>query len=309
MGRRTTVVGIDENGLGPRLGPLVVTGVRLRLRGDPPPVERLRAETGLDDSKKVFSPARRGRGEALALGVIAAAGLGLPERYGRLLERIALPSPFPPKGACGGAAAARLGRCVPLGDGPALPRWAAAPAGLSEPLGRLGVAIDRVASIVLCPGALNDAIDAGRSKLDIDLALFEAVGEALAAEAGGAEVVCGKVGGTNRYRCRFTRWPAEGTSVEVESRARSAYRVPGIGRVVFERDADAGHSAVAIASVVGKYVRELWMDGLAKASGWSGEAPSGYHDPVTARFVDATAGRLAGPGGVLPHGDCLVRRR
>jgi len=56
------------------------------------------------------------------------------------------------------------------------------------------------------------------------------------------------------------------------------------------RDADARDPLVMLASLVGKWVRELLM---ARVSDWysvdRSERPSGYHDPETARFVDATA--------------------
>jgi hypothetical protein len=47
-----------------------------------------------------------------------------------------------------------------------------------------------------------------------------------------------------------------------------------------------------LASLVGKYVRELLMHQIATYYPPAAEtelAPSGYHDPVTARFVDRTA--------------------
>jgi hypothetical protein len=46
-----------------------------------------------------------------------------------------------------------------------------------------------------------------------------------------------------------------------------------------------------LASLVGKYVRELFMSRIAGHYPGDDEAPrpSGYHDPVTARFVERTA--------------------
>ncbi|MDI7267745.1 MAG: hypothetical protein QME96_07115, partial [Myxococcota bacterium] len=118
------VVGIDENGLGPRMGPLVVTGVRLA--GPAHPMERLRAATGLDDSKRVFSGGRRARGEALALAI-----LGLrsdPGGLGGLLSSIGLPPPWPLPAACpfDGAVAAR-GCCPAVASDAPLPRWGGDP--------------------------------------------------------------------------------------------------------------------------------------------------------------------------------------
>ena len=60
----------------------------------------------------------------------------------------------------------------------------------------------------------------------------------------------------------------------------------------FVLDGDATEPAIGLASMVGKYVRELWMHRLNRY--WLDAVPgtmpaSGYHDPVTQRLVDATA--------------------
>jgi ribonuclease HII len=77
-----------------------------------------------------------------------------------------------------------------------------------------------------------------------------------------------------------------------QGRGRSAYRFPGLGEVHFVRDADASDPLVMLASLVGKYVRELLMNRVARfyvADHEPDARPSGYHDPHTARFVQATA--------------------
>jgi ribonuclease HII len=78
----------------------------------------------------------------------------------------------------------------------------------------------------------------------------------------------------------------------VEGRARSEYRVAGVGRVAFLRDADASHMLVALASLVGKWVRDTLMRRIVRyhrATLPDLPDASGYHDPVTTRFIDATA--------------------
>ncbi|MBN1769648.1 MAG: hypothetical protein JXB32_00170 [Deltaproteobacteria bacterium] len=333
------IIGVDENGLGPRLGPLVVTGVRLRLAGAPPSMAELRAATGLDDSKRVFAPGRRGRGEALALGVLGVRTAASP--VGLLAGRAAA-LPWAPPEACPLSAAGRIGglgpggagaaplppRAAPSGlppraapSGPpwearcpalpvrALPRWTNEVRDVTAGLERLGVVVERVAWAVLCPGTLNVALADGTSKLAVDLRLFEVVVEALRADAGeGCETVCGKVGGTDRYGPRFAAWEGRVREVELESRARSTYEVAGVGRVSFVRDADAAEPAVATASVLGKYVRELWMDDLAAAAGWEGPVPSGYHDAASERLEARLRERIAAGALSLPIG-CVRRLR
>lgn len=327
------VIGADENGLGPTLGPLVVTGVLLRLEGPTPTVAALRAATGLDDSKRVFAPGRRGRGEALALGTL---GIRSARSPAELAAGRTVPLPWAPPAACAlrtagegdppedagaspsslnprhlgcsASSAAPTTLCPALPARP-LPRWADEVRDVRGGLARLGVAIERVAWAVLCPGILNVALADGVSKLAVDLRLFEAVVEALRdGVEGPCEAVCGKVGGTDRYAGRFAAWAGRVRRVEVESRARSAYDVEGIGRVSFVRDADASEPAVATASVLGKYVRELWMDDLAAAAGWSGPTPSGYHDAASRRLEARLRERAAAGTLSLPLG-CVRRAR
>ena len=300
------IIGVDENGLGPKLGPLVVTGVRLRLEGAPPSFAALREATGLDDSKRVFAPGRRGRGEALALGVLGVRGAGSPAELlaGRL---VALP--WEPPEACPSTPRLLDSSTLPCPALPLrpLPRWTNEVRDVAAGLERLGVVVERVACAVLCPGTLNVALADGTSKLAVDLRLFEVVVQALRDDAAGpCEAICGKVGGTDRYAGRFVGWAGRPVRVELESRARSTYEVAGLGRVSFVRDADASEPAVATASVVGKYVRELWMDDLAAAAAWEGPTPSGYHDAASERLAARLRERIA--AGVLAYPVGCIRR-
>jgi ribonuclease HII len=78
--------------------------------------------------------------------------------------------------------------------------------------------------------------------------------------------------------------------------------------VAFVRDADDKHMLVSMASLVGKWVRDLLMARIVRYHReHDPELPdaSGYHDPVTSRFVAAT--RLARKKRALPD-DCFERR-
>ncbi|HTB75739.1 MAG TPA: hypothetical protein VK762_20965, partial [Polyangiaceae bacterium] len=97
-------------------------------------------------------------------------------------------------------------------------------------------------------------------------------------------------------------------AVAVEGRKRSEYSVPGLGRIAFVRDADASHLLVSMASLVGKWVRDLLMARVVRYHRVvDPELPdaSGYHDPVTTRFIDAT--RLSRGRRGLPD-DCFTRK-
>ena len=128
--------------------------------------------------------------------------------------------------------------------------------------------------------------------------------------AGGCDVLatCGKVGGYDRYAAAFGPMNGWLHSVAEEGRRRSEYAVPGLGRIAFVRDADASHLLVAMASLVGKWVRDALMARVVRYHRVADpELPdaSGYHDPVTARFVAAS--RLSRQRRHLPD-DCFERR-
>ena len=86
----------------------------------------------------------------------------------------------------------------------------------------------------------------------------------------------------------------EGQPVAVEGRPASRYRLAGLGTVAFVRDADGSDLLVALASLVGKYVREVLMNKISahyRRDDPSLPRPSGYRDPVTERFIVGTQPR------------------
>jgi hypothetical protein len=106
------------------------------------------------------------------------------------------------------------------------------------------------------------------------------------------DVTCGKVGGYNSYPAAFGPLSGWLVSTLEEGRARSEYRVLKVGKVAFVRDADASHLLVALASLVGKWVRDLLTRRVTRyhrAHDPTLPEASGYHDPITARFVEASS--------------------
>ncbi len=154
-----------------------------------------------------------------------------------------------------------------------------------------GVEVLGARIVIVCAKRLNAAIDRGESRFDVDLHTMERL-VARAARDTGREVVatCGKVGGYDRYGGAFQTFLLH-TPV-VEGRARSEYRVPGVGTVAFLRDAEEKDVLVAMASLVGKWARDLLMRRIIRyhrAHDPGLPDASGYHDPVTTRFIEATA--------------------
>ncbi|HEX7668223.1 MAG TPA: hypothetical protein VF395_01500, partial [Polyangiaceae bacterium] len=253
-------IGVDENGLGARLGPLVVTAVLSRvseqgnrlLSRRPPP--RLRVD--LDDSKELVSYGNVALGEAWARALVGSVARTPSDLITRLsLEGVAhLTAPCPSHVApqCWSVEAEGFGA-----DADALERisghlgwWAAR-----------GVEILAVKSSVVCTKRLNQERTGGGNRFVSDLHAMERLVIGLREQVD-ADVlaVCGKVGGIDDYSKFFGPLSLRGLHSQLEQgRALSAYHFPKVGEVRFVRDADAKDCLVMLASIVGKYVRELLM--------------------------------------------------
>jgi len=285
-------IGADENGLGARLGPLVVTAVLARVDagGERLLKRRLprKIRADLADSKQLVSHGDVALGEAWAR-VLAGDDAGSPAR---LFERLSLESGTELRHPCPEHVAEQC--------------WSpsqesfSAPAELVQRLGghraelaRRGVEIVRACSSVVCTRRLNDKKSLGQNRFIADLHSMERLVLELRREAGqDVMAVCGKVGGMGDYSRFFGPLGGWLHAVMEQGRARSAYRFPGLGELHFVRDADGCDPLVMLASLVGKWVRELLMSRVSRyytPDAEPDQQPSGYHDPLTARFVEATS--------------------
>jgi ribonuclease HII len=305
-------IGIDENGLGPRLGPLVVTAVVAvtsgegNARAESRPRGALRKR--LDDSKKLVAYGDTALGEAWARAIVRRMGQGdvaSPEAVVRALsldagDVLRAPCPTAHEAQCWNASGEAFGCDAKL------------LALVERDLVRLeaaGVSVTRAACVVTCARRLNEAVERGLSRFDVDLHTMERL-VLDARERAGRDVVatCGKVGGFDRYSSAFGPLAGRLHAVAEEGRARSEYVMPGLGSIAFVRDADAKHLLVCMASLVGKWVRDVLMGRIVRYHrGENPELPdaSGYHDPVTTQFIEAT--RLSRRRRALPD-DCFERR-
>jgi hypothetical protein len=292
------IIGIDEAGYGPNLGPLVMTSVACRVpdglagrdlwqvlraavrRPGEPDDGRLLVE----DSKVVYSTARGLA--ALETGVLGTLS------------------------GCPGAVRSSLAECVgwlaPDGHAElkaerwfsgasALPvaappdEWAAAAARFTGAVRDAGIEWARVRSVVVCPARFNRLVDEAGSKGAVlghglaELVRWNCRGE-------GAEAVdffVDKHGGRNTYAPLLQDAFEEGMVVaQTEGMARSTYHLVGAPRpvrVTFQPRADAEHFCVALASMVSKYLREVLMlefnafwqtqvPGLKPTAGYPGDA-------------------------------------
>jgi hypothetical protein len=145
---------------------------------------------------------------------------------------------------------------------------------------------------IVCTERLNEAVSRGLSRFATDLHAMERlalfVRERTRCEL---DITCGKVGGYDRYPGVFGPLAGRLYTTLSEGRARSEYKIAGLGRLAFVRDADAGHLLVCMASLIGKWVRDLLMARVTRyhrSHDPSLPEVSGYHDPITTHFIRAS---------------------
>jgi ribonuclease HII len=302
------IVGVDENGLGPLLGPLVTTAVTVETaRYSQKRHGAVGRELGIDDSKNTAGFGRMAVAEGLTLALLAArcgqVCTDVDQLFAALLldarDALVRPCPETSRSQC-------WSRPLPL---PCFGGNVEEGAAMLRKLVKRGVEVTHVRSALACTGVLNNLLARGQSRVEVDLELMERlVLDARAVAGEELAAICGMVGGIRNYPAKMRHWPQHGVSVLKAPRPTLAFMVGGVGKVSFEIDADAHHLPVALASMVGKYVRELWMarqNRFYLEHDASLEEVSGYHDPVTQRFIGATV-QLRRSLGIVD--DCFVRK-
>ncbi len=294
--REQILVGIDENGLGPRLGPLIVTAVTARADGERASKVLLGRPgrafgSRIGDSKALVSYKDGALGQAWARVLGEAAG-ATAETPRELVAKLALDDEQTLRALCPEQHEAQCWSC----EGESFDAPGEVMANVRKDLSRLekrGARVESVRVAIVCTKRINQAADRGTSRFQLDLHTMERLLlDARSRAPDDLVAVCGKVGGYNQYVDAFGPLSGRLHTVMSEGRARSEYAMPGLGRVAFVRDADEQHLLVCLASLVGKYVRDLLTTRVVRHH--ARHMPhlplvSGYHDPMTASFVDETA--------------------
>jgi len=238
------IVGIDENGYGPMLGPLVATGVEVFLE------DTAKVPIFIKDSKKLF----RGRTHL---------------NY-RRLEEAALKI----------IKSCEKGKDVLKDFSP--PYW------LREyPEENIQIKIIGFKSVVIHPEEFNKYAQF-KTKSEINFLSFLKIIKHFFSEE--TEFFCGKIGGATYIYKKWLRKEFDLVEVIEEKKEGSSYMV-GFGnkrtKINFFENAEDKSFPVAIASIVGKYLRELYMYYLCKDIGYEDKIPysSGYYSDPTTREV------------------------
>lgn len=301
------LIGVDEAGYGPNLGPLVVAATvwevpeellcaplyrALRRAICKSPEQAGQTRLAVADSKVIY---RAGEGlEALERNVLAAlrmTGLELA-RWSELLRLAALA----PQAGGDLPWHAEHDPCLPTA---ACPQAVAALAdGVSERLARLGVRLAAIRLRPVFPREFNELVERhGLKSQALSVVTLELLGDALAAlPAGRVLAVCDKHGGRNRYAHLLqAQFPDPLIEIYGEGSDQSVYRWGRADARVEARFCAKGEAFLptALASMVAKYVRELSM--LAFNRFWCARLPklrptAGY--PTDARRFDREVGAL-----------------
>ena len=283
------VVGIDEAGYGPNLGPLVQAAVAARLPDHDeagwdtlrPHVRRAAEKDDgrvlIDDSKLVH----HGKHGLAKLERGLAAAVGLPAGpFADWVRTVGLPGVADDLHAEHWFDAAEA---IPLHPDP--------PA-----VADLGVAVRVVAKTVVTAPVFNKVVAGSDSKATVlTIGLIELLIAADRALPAGEPmaVCCDKQGGRTFYApVLAAAFPTGWVVTERESPDESRYRVENLTRpvrVVFRPRADAGSVSVALASMLCKYTREVCMRQFNRF--WAGHVPglkptAGYPGDA-GRYLDA----------------------
>jgi hypothetical protein len=291
------IVGIDEAGYGPNLGPFVMTSVACRVPGRKPEINLWRSLLGAVRSGK------EDRDDRFLIDdskVVYAAGQGLAE-----LERGVLGTLWPGRGEetlenfltwAGTEGMEELRREPWYRGQDAVPGHLVFENGVRNAserfervCGRAQVGPWRVRCVVLCPRRFNHLVEANSK----GAVLAHCLGQLLANNRvflDGDDPVfffIDKHGGRNTYAAQLQDALPGGMVLSLcEGANCSRYRVVGLERpiqVQFEPRADSAHFCVALASMVSKYLRERFMEGfnafwqrhlpgLAATAGYPGDA-------------------------------------
>jgi len=302
-------IGIDEAGYGPNLGPLVMTAVACRVPDDLAEADLWLALGSavcrkrpvqdrilVNDSKEVFSTSRGlGDLEATVLTILSAARSAPVNDIRCLLEYL-----------CPTAEAELLQEIWFRGD-TSLPLAAEGDAIAAHVEKLLGACQAQhlqwgpLRTVVVCPSRFNDMVDREDSKAAVlAAALIELMRWHLTQNGGEAvHVVVDKHGGRNRYAGLVQEMASAGMPlIREEGALCSMYDVAGLDhplRLTFRPRADSGDLCVALASMISKYLRELFMAEFNEF--WQKEVPgvtptAGYPVDAGRFFADIGPARL-----------------
>ncbi len=272
------IIGIDENGMGPLMGPLVITGILAK--------SRIKFDwfKGVEDSKRFFSRNQNSfkKMEEFALSFFLSVYGYLPsspvEFITKITEGISCPAS---KRICWESIPdhfiwADMEKVREKAE--EFKRW----------MEEENILIKSIFSRIFCVYEINNLIDKGYKKGFIDFIGFCEVIERLKKKK--MEVIAGKIGGMKRYflflKYKFPDYFIETIEERPELSTYILKNENSFFKISFVEDVEDKLFFAALSSIIGKYIRELLMVSIRRSFN-SKEEISGYRDKKTIRFLES----------------------
>ncbi|MCX7704717.1 MAG: hypothetical protein N2115_00455 [bacterium] len=284
---------IDENGYGPVMGPLVVTGIT----GTSDITEGWPNE--IFDSKRLFNSSNGyEKIEKISLCLFKITKKRLPENTLEIFENFQQNVDCPQKHSS-----------ICFKNLPEIPFWTSKDKifeyceYFSEFLDKRGTKILFLKSVTLCVGGFNRLCKNDLKKDFINYLLFEKIITHSAEKCESLFVLAGKIGGRKSYhkflQNGFSQWKI---SEIIEDRNTSTYLMKKNNNEIhlnFVNNIESKSFLGVLAGIYGKYVRELLMIGINRSMDTE-EYISGYRDTRTKKFLEKF-------NNIEFNTDCLLR--
>ncbi len=317
------IIGIDENGYGPVLGPLVVTATAFKLHPhlNPSPASGEGKREGMNlwqllniaknpdypekivvtDSKKLFlrNSLRRCRiGERTVFSFFYLLFKNLPKSPDKFLSKILLDFSLFPR-LCEDSGS----EYKPCWEEIFLPLWLEDKKGIKEETGRLRKRLKRkeieflgLKSIAICPFQFNRLVK-GKSKSYLNYLQFEnLISYFLQEKEKNFYIFADRIGGQKRYLPLLKSSLLKNWNCEIleERKGISSYRLHLKEKettISFLQNGEEKQFPIALSSIFGKYIREIFMQRITKFfQNYNPELKtvSGYRDSLTKDFITRT---------------------
>ncbi|PIU18643.1 MAG: hypothetical protein COT16_01565 [Elusimicrobia bacterium CG08_land_8_20_14_0_20_44_26] len=284
------VIGIDENGLGPRLGVFCVTASVFEcVKYDRGKFWKCAGKTGVADSKKIVFSGRTKKGRGIASIFLKSASGKIPSDERKFVGRLSFSGCEPFNKKCPQICAGMCrGQAKPFETPPEVDVSAQK---VRKIMKKNGIRFLGSDTYIMCPRELNRDLKKYPGKTAVEFSILEKFFAKYRQKYGGElHFLCDKLGGVKNHRNYFDYLKKFRINAFEEGR-NSFYEVENFGKIEFIQNGDSLHFPVALSSIFGKVVREIFVERMndffiPKIAGLT--RVSGYNDDLTAEFIKRT---------------------